>query len=169
MVNKIIMVDIDGPLVDYPKCFLDWVENNKDLHFDDLDNMKEQLSRREYEDIKEQYRFSGIKRKLPIINDAKETLMFFKQKGWKIWIVTRRPNISPVNVDTKYWLDYNAIPFDQLIFSQDKTQLFNGGNNICIVVDDDIFLLKWVSENTKAMGFVGDWEFIRKTLDLKEI
>jgi len=160
----IVLVDIDGCLVSYPAVFLQWVEKTTGIKHEDIEDMKASMTKDEYEEIKQSYRNSGVKRILPIRPGARKTLKLFKKHKWIIWIATKRPNIAPVNRDTRYWLD-NHIPYDLLLFMDDKRKLFDGSNNIKMVIDDDATLLDWVSVNRKHIRTSnGNWNEIRKQL-----
>jgi len=156
--ERIAIIDIDGVLVDYPNVFLEWVEKNKGILFTDLNEMKNAMSVEKYESIKKEYRDSGIKRVLPIKGNAKEILELLKQQKWKIWVVTSRPDMCPVNVDTKFWLD-NNLPYDKLIFMKNKKKLFDKENGIKLIIDDNKDFLRWVSSYHKQI-FVsdGNWQ-----------
>lgn len=165
--KKIVMIDIDGCLTDYPQVFLDWVAENEGITYPNIETMKKTLSKERYEEIKTNYRLSGIKRTLPLIDGVKETLELIRQKGWIIWIATRRPH-KHCFYDTKYWLDSNKIPYERLFLVDDKKLLLNKNRNIKIVVDDDVNFITWINENTNATGFVGDWNEIRKRFNTKK-
>lgn len=158
------MLDIDGILIEYPKVFLIWTKSTKDLDFMTLEEMKESMTVEQYEAIKKEYRYSGVKRELPIVDGAKEIMLMLKKLKWNIWVVTSRPNMHPVNTDTRYWLD-NNVPYDKLTFQKDKKKLFNKSNGIKLVVDDNQEFLEWVKQNhTDIYVSNGNWNELEKWL-----
>ncbi len=125
--KDIVVTDIDGCLVDYPKVFLSWVAENKNLAFNNLSDLRASMPTEEYENIKHHYRISGAKRAFSVLSDAKETLQWLKSKGLSIWVVTTRPDWEPVVSDTKHWLKASGIPYDELYFTENKKSFIANG------------------------------------------
>lgn len=72
-----------------------------------------------------------------------------------VWILTRRPSWEPVYSDTKYWLDANNLPYDELFFVSDK-RIFveqNSGKGIRIFIDDNYEMVEFVSSNLDVCAF----------------
>jgi hypothetical protein len=137
--NKIVIVDIDGVLVDYPNCFLEWVTSNTGKQYDSLQCMKDSMTRDEYEAVKEAYRCSGVKRVLKLNSFCRELLETCRLMGLSIWVVTTRPNREPIVGDTMFWLDANT-PYDFVFFVMDKTEFVRSMkmNNLVMVLDDEL-------------------------------
>ena len=137
--EKIAVVDIDGVLADYPSCFIEWVKENKDFSFD--------LSVREddplhWRSLKHEYRMSGIKRDLPVVNGAPAFVRKLKEKGYFVLIATSRPvSLYPhLTFDTIYWLKTNEIEYDYLLFSdvEEKVSVLKDLlKNVACVFDDE--------------------------------
>jgi hypothetical protein len=139
--NKIAIFDIDGVLADYPKCFLSWVNDNYNLKYDSIDEMKKTIEISRYEEIKLKYRQCGIKRKLPIDKDIVSLIKKCKNVGFTIWIVTTRPDIEPVKSDTLFWLKNNKVPFNEVFFVNDKKSFLKNlkcNKNINLILDDEL-------------------------------
>ncbi len=134
--DKICVVDIDGVLTDYPKCFYDWVKNNYDIKID-----KETTNPVEYARYKELYRKSGYKRNLPIIESSKEALIKLKNLGYTIVILTNRPykKYTRLYTDTVLWLNKNEIPYDYIYWSEEEKVLsiIDKCNHIDLFIDDN--------------------------------
>ena len=148
--RDIVITDLDGCLTDYPRVFLSWISEVKGLSFDSLEALKASMSHDDYEDLKHSYRISGVKRRLPLFPDAKETLEGLKRNGVDIWIVTRRPRWEPVVSDTKYWLNANYLPYDELFFVSNKQAWIRQSpekERIRVVIDDELAVLEFASNN----------------------
>ena len=153
--KKIAIVDIDGCLNYYPHCFLDWLSLTHNVEFPTYESFK-QFYGNEYIDIKNQYRLSGIKRKLQVRSGSKEFLNKLKQNHFHIYIVTSRHNIGNVYDDTRYWLINNNLNFDELFFIKKKGDLvIHNPDALIYVIDDDINgLIPYSSyENAKLFYF----------------
>jgi uncharacterized HAD superfamily protein len=140
-VKKIVIVDIDGILTDYPHCFLKWVKQHKKKTYASIPSMKKAISLSEYEVIKEEYRNSGIKRYLPVNQSVLEVLKTCKRNGYIIWIVTTRPKREPVVSDTLIWFENKLIPYDEIFFVTDKKEFIKQvirTNSIYIIIDDEM-------------------------------
>lgn len=153
--NDIAIIDIDGCLVDYPNVFLSWVSECEGVSFSSLQDLKDSMSRNKYEDLKHSYRISGIKRRLPLLPNAKETLSVIKNRGMTVWIVTTRPEWEPVASDTKYWLDKNNILYDDIFFVTNKQSFLKTvkDDGIQIIIDDEYAVVNFVSKNIDAYAF----------------
>jgi hypothetical protein len=139
VMDKLVLVDIDGFLTDYPGCFLKWVSYFKKKEYYSIDEMKDSLSTKEYEDIKEAYRCSGIKRELSLNPFCRELLMICWKMGFIIWIVTTRPEREPIKSDTIYWLNRN-IHYDSVFFVEDKKAFISSikGYQLMMIMDDEL-------------------------------
>lgn len=152
-VNKVAVFDIDGVLNYYPKCWVDYI-NEQGFAFKDLNDAKDNLVYNVYTKLKEQYRTSGYKRTLPVRQEAKETLTSIKNKGYSIIIISARPVIKyPVLYqDTLRWLLDNDIPFDNLIFSIRKQyDVLIHYPQTAFIVEDNRLISRIFSEYNKKV------------------
>ncbi|GAH16034.1 unnamed protein product, partial [marine sediment metagenome] len=122
--GKTILVDIDGTVNNYPKCFLDWVELNTGQSYMTVVEMKEKIGSANYQNIKYKYRMSGVKRELPVYHSSIKVLSEFKNKGCQIWFYTTRPRIQKVMDDTVFWLN-KYFMYNQLFFVDNKKDFLN--------------------------------------------
>lgn len=120
--DKICGIDLDGVLVDYPKCWLDFINLKTGRNFKNLLEAKASLSYNEYRFLKHYYRASGYKRNLPAKPNATEFIQKLKEKEYKIFILTARPFDKYENLfaDTIHWLQQYKIDFDGILFGKDK-------------------------------------------------
>lgn len=149
MTNKVAIVDIDGCLCDYPNPkFFTFVFEQTGTMFDDLRDLKASLGDK-YEEIKTLYRKSGVKRELSLLPGAVTGLNRFRSLGFSIYIATSRPNSTVVMRDTYDWLISKSVPFDELIFTGDKSIFhFSTIDREVIVVDDEAkYLLNYLDHS----------------------
>lgn len=146
-----IAIDIDGTLGDYHRHFQWFAEmftgrklGSVDGHtFDYLIDFDMYLgmAKHEYREAKLAYRQGGMKRCMPLEPYAKPPLLTAREMGAEIWLTTSRPwqSLDNIDRDTKEWLRRAQIPYDYLIFGDDKYhQLVErvDRDRIVAVVDD---------------------------------
>lgn len=125
--RPIVSVDIDGTLADYHGHFLRFAEGYFGRSLPDPSEMNPGLplwtfmgiDRKDYRDCKLAYRQGGLKRSMPCLDGASETLHRIRDElGAEVWICTTRPYLRLDNIDpdTREWLRRNNIPYDALLF-----------------------------------------------------
>ncbi len=145
--KNIVGVDIDGVLADYPGGYVDFI--NKELgtnysregvtnydigaHFG--------IPRPDIIRLKDKFRQTGQKRYLNTCEGAKEFLQALRNAGYTVVLLTARPynKYKRMFADTIYWLNQNGLPFDGIIFDEDKEAYLlrnYGAENVCFFVDD---------------------------------
>jgi uncharacterized HAD superfamily protein len=144
--NKIIGVDIDGVLADYPRSFVEFINERANLDVDPSTitsyNIYEQLpiTAEEGRRLKHEYRESGQKKFIPVLPGAKKFLEWFKQNGYTIVLLTARPydEYKRIFADTMYWLEQNNLPYHMILWDEDKGQRLvdEFGDNVCYFIDD---------------------------------
>lgn len=119
---KVAAVDIDGVLVDYPKCWVDWVNLNQHTAFKDLNEMKAKLPYNKYRELKKEYRTCGYKASLPVIKDAALFVKTLQTNGFKVILLTTRPyrKYREIYDYTMQWLETNNIKCNGIIWEEDK-------------------------------------------------
>lgn len=142
MQEKIIIVDIDGILTDYPKCFLKWYSHTYyTTLYESIDEMQENMMIEDYNYYKHEYRMSHAKRSLPVNENIVNALKILSD-DYFIWIVTTRPEISPVKEDTIFWLESNDVPFHEISFVTNKSKfiqrLLRTKHTIIMIMDDNL-------------------------------
>lgn len=155
--RKVVGVDIDGILADYPRSMVDFMNTTKcrDL----VPGLKEYgvfpcsgitsydiftdfgIDRETAKQVKHYYRETGYKRYIPAYGDAKDFLTTLRDKGYVIALVTSRPyqEYNRIFADTMTWLDNNELPYDVVLWAEDKgAKLVEefGTENIEFFVDD---------------------------------
>lgn len=133
--RPIVSVDIDGTLADYHSHFQWFAEmftgrflathaKFSDEVFDYTEEFSDYLGmpKEEYRRAKLAYRQGGMKRCMPLERDARWVMNKIRDLDTEIWISTSRPweSLDNIDRDTKEWLRRNGIPYDYLIFGEDK-------------------------------------------------
>ena len=128
--DKVVGVDIDGVLADYPRSFVDFI--NKELGTNYTMDMVDSydiyeclgISTELGVKLKDRYRQTGQKRFIPVCEGAKEMLTWLREQGYKIMLLTARPyqEYKRVFADTLEWLDKNELPYDSIIFDEKKEE-----------------------------------------------
>lgn len=131
--KKIIIIDIDGVLIPFPKHFEKYVSDILGIKYT-LCQIK-QLP--QYKILKYSYRISGIKRNLPILHKKIPKIISLWKVKYSIWIVSTRP-MELSGIDTISWLNTNKIYYDELFFVNNKPQFVEKiGDNVFAIIDDD--------------------------------
>lgn len=125
-----VAVDIDGTLGNYYDHFVLFAENylNQTLprDYDGGEEFSEYLGleKRLYRDIKLAYRQGGMKRSMPVFSGADKFMRDLRDLGVEIWITTTRPwqRLDNVDPDTRHWLERNRMPYDRMVYDEDKYQ-----------------------------------------------
>lgn len=137
-IRPVVALDIDGVLGDYHGHFLRFATTyfGKDLEallgmsvrkFDGSERFSTYCCRElgitlaDYRECKLAYRQGGMKRSMPINQDA-TWICSMVQREAELWITTTRPYLSLDGVikDTLFWLELHDIQMDGLLFDADK-------------------------------------------------
>ena len=120
--SKICALDIDGVLNNYPKCWVQFVNEKEGADFKTLNDMKDNLVYSKYKQLKDDYRSSGYKRYIPTREGAAYFTRQLRTLGYQIIIITSRPfeKYPQLREDTLYWLKNNGFEFDVLLHSKYK-------------------------------------------------
>jgi len=151
--HKLAFIDIDGVVGKFPESFLDFVYKNHNMMFDTHDELKKNLLESAYLKIKREYRLSGAKASIDMVEGAKEYLDWLNFHGYYVILITARPYKKYFRIypDTLKWLKFNDINYDAIIWEQEKekyiaTKFTEFTNKFFI--DDDI-------DNVKKMSTQG--------------
>jgi hypothetical protein len=95
--------------------------------------------------IKLAYRQGGLKRTMPVLPLAAGVMASLAQRA-EVWVTTTRPHdrYDRIDPDTVAWLDRNDIPYDALLFDEDKVQqLYTNVDptRVVAVLDDEVGVL----------------------------
>ena len=145
--KNVVAVDIDGVLADYPRSFLEFINQELGTAY----TIDQVTSYDIYSclgippevglSIKNKYRETGQKRFIPVLPGAREFLQRLKAAGYTIVLITARPyeQYSRIYADTLEWLARNDLPYDYLVFHEKKEEYLIdmvGKDAIRFFVDD---------------------------------
>ena len=148
--KKVCAIDIDDTLSDSTPFWIAYVNDKLKTSFNDLDEMKNTLSYKQYKKLKKEYRVSGIKANIPALPGASELTKKLKERGYHIIIITARPanDYPELTKITNQWLRDNNIEYDGIIFDKDKhVKVLEKAPNLSFSVNDHyteaLLLAKW--------------------------
>lgn len=143
--ERVVAVDIDGVLSDYPDVFCEWVTQRfpgevegGDLPF--LSQLRKHVGARRYLELKDLYRQSGAKRTLRVRPGAKALLDGIRAAGLSVVLLSARPywRFSRIYADTLEWLDANGLRHDAVLFHPEKhRKIVEDFPGLLAMVEDD--------------------------------
>lgn len=131
-VKPVVALDIDGTLADYHghliKFLIGYTGRVPDGRFFGSGSMREWaqeqfgIDRRTWEDAKLAFRQGAMKRTMPAFFGAQRLCQLVQESGAELWLTTTRPYLRLDNVDpdTRVWLERNGIPYDYLLYDEQK-------------------------------------------------
>lgn len=146
--KPVVACDIDGTLGAYHQPFIGFCSRYFAIPvpvepWDGSCEMEQWIgiTKLQYREAKLAYRQGGNKRWMPVYDGAADFATMVRDAGAEFWVATSRPwqRLDNIDPDTRFWLDLNGIPFDGLLYGDDKyTQLVNNvdKDRIVMVVDD---------------------------------
>lgn len=157
LVRPVIACDIDGTIADYHGHFLRFAREYLNLrktgsgqstkgienHYDGSLDLTTFLgvTKEQYRSCKLAYRQGGMKRTQPLLGDPGPWLKDMVTAGAEIWMTTTRPYLRMDNIDpdTRFWLERHGLPYDHLLYDDDKygrlVELV-GKERIVLIIDD---------------------------------
>jgi len=139
--EKVCAVDLDGVLGVYPDHWLKYLNEKTNSNYETLSEAKINIDLITYANIKEEYRLSGSKIDIPMIEGAKEFLLKLKENGYMIVILTSRPYKKYFRIfsDTLHWLKKYDLVYDSIIFDANKNmRILQEIPNLEFMVEDRI-------------------------------
>jgi hypothetical protein len=145
-VNPVAAIDIDGTLANYHNHFLtfagDYFDVSVNLSYDGSCSLAEWLgiSESEYRQCKLAYRQGAQKRFMPTFPGF-TMVGGLMNAGLEVWLTTTRPYLKfdTTDADTRDWLRRMGIPYNGLLYDDDKYAVLKdivGGKRIVGVLDD---------------------------------
>jgi len=128
--KKVIGVDIDGVLADYPRSFVQFINEELGTYY----MLEDVTSYNIYEslgiplekglELKDKYRQTGQKRFIPLCEGAKEFLDWAREQDYAVVLLTARPyqQYKRIFADTMEWLKSNELHYDMVLFSENKEE-----------------------------------------------
>ncbi len=130
--KKILCIDIDGVIADYPRSFINFIESkiNKKVIINfteyklyDIIQKATGLSKKKIEKLKHEYRITGYKRSISLIKDAKKYINLLA-KEYTIVLLSARPyeKYPRIFSDTIFWLKKNRIKYNAILWDVKKEE-----------------------------------------------
>lgn len=148
--QKLVLVDLDGVLNEYPDPFLNFVFQQTGVRYEDMEDLEaaDPALKRQ---MKHEYRESGIKRDLEPIPSSIVACQMLDAAGYGVVIMSQRPyqTYARIYSDTVFWLKKHHVPYKRLLFVPDKGHrlLFAPfKDRIEFAVDDDPGVVKALRE-----------------------
>lgn len=147
--KPVVAVDIDGTLGNWHQLWFNFAEGYFGRKFDRHYTGKKTLaahmglSKRDYREAKLVFRQGAYKRTMVPYPGAPQFVQGLVESGFEVWITTTRPYLRHDNIDpdTREWLRRNDIPFDGLLYDEDKygrlVELVHK-DRIVAVLDDEV-------------------------------
>jgi uncharacterized HAD superfamily protein/NTP pyrophosphatase (non-canonical NTP hydrolase) len=126
--GKIAGIDIDGVLGDYPRSFVEFINEQLGTTYD-YRTVKSYdvgaalgLPPEVSASLKHMYRETGQKRFIPVIEGAKQFLDELKYMGYIVVLLTSRPyqQYKRIYGDTQYWLAEGKLQYDAILWDERK-------------------------------------------------
>lgn len=141
--EKVCGIDIDEVLGEYTKSWIEFVNKECGTIYDDIFVMKDTIPYQQYRDLKEKYRLSGIKEKMPVKEGASELTLELRKMGYVIIILSKRPvqKYPTLFKQTVNWLDNNNIVYDGIIFDENKhTKIITEIPHLRFMIEDHRYI-----------------------------
>jgi hypothetical protein len=155
----VVALDIDGTLGDYHGHFIRFAEQYLGRSLPDPYAVTGgiplykylHISHSMYRQIKLAYRQGGMKRSMPVYENASNLSRMIRRNGCQVWICTTRPYLRLDNIDpdTRHWLRRHKIQYDAVLFGEHKYRDLKKavGDRVLFVVDDLPPMLEQASES----------------------
>ena len=150
--NKIVFIDIDGVLAQWPGRYIRFVNQKLNENYVTLPQLAKCVERKKQLELKEEYRLSGLKKELDVVEGSVEFLNRLKELDYDIVLLTARPykKFFRIYSDTLEWLEKNGFKYDNIIFDEKKEKYIIKSfkhENVKFVIDDDVSNAKKLAEN----------------------
>jgi|3_EtaG_2_1085321.scaffolds.fasta_scaffold00278_32 sRNA-binding regulator protein Hfq len=143
--HPIALIDIDGVIAQYPKPLMTYFA----LQVGDeewIDKQPSDFLRHNptlFHELKREYRLSGRKSQVPIVPGIRTFMNWLKSNEYTIVLLTARPydKIYRIYADTLKFLSENNIPYDCIIWNENKGQYaveHLGSANVEFAIDDEV-------------------------------
>ena len=149
LVKPIVALDIDGTLGEYHDQFIKFATMYFDTRFPPTVGFNGAMELHEYLGLelteyrraKLAYRQGGFQRWMPLRPGADTLVHSFKKLGYEVWVTTTRPyeRYDGTDPDTREWLSRNNLPWDNLLYSEDKYEVLHervDPSRVKLILDD---------------------------------
>lgn len=133
---KLISLDIDGVLTDYPACWLEYLNHSLGTSFSNKEEAQSILGEDAYRREKTAYRTSEYKENLPFKEGARAFCDELVRRGYTFIITTSRLDIS--RTLTEKWLKRREIKYSKLLIKRLDESFLRELSGITLHVDDEM-------------------------------
>lgn len=105
------------------------------------------MSKKTYRDCKLAYRMGGMKRSMPVFENARTLTLAIRSRGVRVIACTTRPylHMSTIDLDTQHWMRRHGLQVDYILYGEHKYRdLIKsvGRDRIVCAMDDDLSQLR---------------------------
>lgn len=154
--SPVVALDLDGTLGDYHRHFERFAQmwTGREIRWDPAitGSFYKQLgmSKVSYRQCKLAYRMGGMKRSMPVFNNASELTRAIRSRGVRVIACTTRPylHMSTIDLDTQHWMRRHGIQVDYILYGEHKYRDLVksvGKDRIVCAMDDDMSQLRIAS------------------------
>ena len=160
--NKIVGVDIDGVLADYPGCFIKYINQKVGTNFK-VENLTQynvyeaikDIPTKIMKELKHEFRKSGGLKNVGVFPGAKVFLNTLRNKDYKIVLLSARPykKYRRIFADTQEWLSENGLVHDAILWDEDKMDRLIrefGEDNVEFFIEDNLENANSISKTTNV-------------------
>jgi len=147
--DKVCAIDLDDTLACSDEYFTFLYNKKTSSYFKNREDIKQKIDTLEYEEFKRWYRESGEKANISVKKGAKELTEYLKSLGYKIVIISARPNdvYNRIFPDTLEWLKKNEIQYDAIYFEKDKhLKILKHLPQLSFIIEDNEEYAKQISD-----------------------
>lgn len=170
--GKVAVIDIDGVLNTYPEPLLRLIEHRVNKRYNSLAAAKRDLGAL-YEEIKHEFRESGLEAKQPLRPGAKTLFKWLSDNNYSIVLLTSRPaaEYRRIEIDTISWLKLHSLPYDLVLFAEDKLREIRSREwKVFFVLEDDLAnALRFAEEGYRVYWLNTSDKFVIKSNNLFEV
>jgi len=170
--DKVCAIDLDDTLACTDEYFTKLYNEHKGTNYKNRDKIKEKEDTLVYENFKHWYRESGEKTNIPLKEGAKEIIDYLKKIGYKIVIISARPNdiYNRIFPDTIEWLNKNGISYDAIYFEKDKhLKILKHLPQLSFIIEDNLEYAKQIADLNYVVFLVSSYTTENIKIDNKNI
>lgn len=160
-IRPVVAIDIDGTLGDYHGHFIEFAAAYLNMPpaygYNGRNEMHEHMGidLMLYREVKLAYRQGGQKRLMNLFPGVATVIMAAKSWDCEVWLTTTRPynRFDSTDPDTRHWLDKYHIPYDHLLYHEEKYERLAkliDPDRVVSVIDD---LVPQLQSAARMFGF----------------
>ena len=147
--SPVVALDLDGTMGDYHRHFEAFARmwSGRDIVWNPAINgsfaAQLGMSKATYRQCKLAYRMGGMKRSMPVFENASELTRAIRRMGVRTIACTTRPylHMSTIDLDTQHWMRRHGLQIDYILYGEHKYRDLVksvGLDRIICAMDDDL-------------------------------